>query len=58
MILERSGIQAQSVICRAEIQGKSGFIFDSAYDKVSSVFSFPEHGQESYDWGAMMVGSF
>ncbi len=24
---------AQSVVCRAEIQGKSGFIFDSSYDR-------------------------
>lgn len=33
-ILERAEYTAQSVICRAEIQGKSGFIFDSSYDKI------------------------
>lgn len=33
-ILERAEYTAQSVICRAEIQGKSGFVFDSSYDKV------------------------
>lgn len=33
-ILERAEYTTQSIICRAEIQGKSGFIFDSSYDRV------------------------
>jgi maltose alpha-D-glucosyltransferase/alpha-amylase len=33
-ILDRVEYTAQSVVCRAEIQGKSGFIFDSSYDKI------------------------
>jgi len=32
-ILDKVEYTAQSVICRAEIQGKSGFILDSSYDK-------------------------
>ena len=33
-ILDRVEYTVQSVVCRAEIQGKSGFIFDSSYDKI------------------------
>ncbi|HET9053996.1 MAG TPA: alpha-glucosidase C-terminal domain-containing protein, partial [Cyclobacteriaceae bacterium] len=33
-ILDRAEYTVQSVISRAEIQGKSGFIFDSSYDSV------------------------
>ncbi|HYF68494.1 MAG TPA: maltose alpha-D-glucosyltransferase [Ohtaekwangia sp.] len=33
-ILERVEYTVQSVLCRAEIQGKAGFIMDSSYDKV------------------------
>lgn len=33
-ILDRAEYTAQSVVCRAEIQGKSGFIFDSSYDRI------------------------
>jgi maltose alpha-D-glucosyltransferase/alpha-amylase len=33
-ILERVEYTAQSVVCRAEIQGKPGFIMDSSYDKM------------------------
>jgi maltose alpha-D-glucosyltransferase/alpha-amylase len=32
-ILDKVEYTAQSVICRAEIQGKSGFIMDSSYDR-------------------------
>ncbi|HEY8935981.1 MAG TPA: putative maltokinase, partial [Cyclobacteriaceae bacterium] len=32
-ILERVEYTAQSVVCRAEIQGKQGFIMDSSYNK-------------------------
>ncbi|MBT1701818.1 maltose alpha-D-glucosyltransferase [Chryseosolibacter indicus] len=32
-ILERVEYTVQSVVCRAEIQGKAGFIMDSCYDK-------------------------
>lgn len=32
-LLERVEYTAQSVVCRAEIQGKAGFVMDSCYDK-------------------------
>jgi maltose alpha-D-glucosyltransferase/alpha-amylase len=32
-ILERVEYTVQSVVCRAEIQGKAGFVMDSCYDK-------------------------
>jgi maltose alpha-D-glucosyltransferase/alpha-amylase len=39
-ILERVEYTVQSVVCRAEIHGKSGFIMDSSYDKVFRDFLF------------------
>jgi maltose alpha-D-glucosyltransferase/alpha-amylase len=39
-ILERVEYTVQSVVCRAEIQGKAGFIMDSSYDKVFRDFLF------------------
>jgi len=39
-ILERVEYTVQSVVCRADIQGKAGFIMDSSYDKVFRDFLF------------------
>ncbi len=39
-IIDRVEYTAQSVICRAEIQGKAGFIMDASYDKVFRDFLF------------------
>jgi maltose alpha-D-glucosyltransferase/alpha-amylase len=39
-IMERVEYTVQSVVCRAEIQGKAGFIMDSSYDKVFRDFLF------------------
>lgn len=39
-VLERIEYTAQSVVCRAEIQDKSGFIIDSSYDKAFRDFVF------------------
>lgn len=39
-ILERVEYTVQSVVCRAEIQGKPGFIMDSSYDRVFRDFLF------------------
>ena len=39
-ILERVEYTVQSVVCRAEIQGKAGFIMDSSYDKLFRDFLF------------------
>lgn len=39
-IFEKVEYTAQSVICRAEIQGKSGFIMDSSYDRSFRDFLF------------------
>lgn len=39
-ILERVEYTVQSVICRAEIQGKAGFIMDSCYDKAFRDYLF------------------
>ncbi|MBS1979445.1 MAG: maltose alpha-D-glucosyltransferase [Bacteroidetes bacterium] len=39
-LLERIEYTAQSVVCRAEIQGKSGFILDSSYDRQFRDFLF------------------
>jgi maltose alpha-D-glucosyltransferase/alpha-amylase len=39
-ILERIEYTAQSVVCRAEIQGRSGFIMDSSYDKAFRDYLF------------------
>lgn len=40
ILLERIEYTAQSVICRAEIQNKTGFIMDSSYDRVFRDFLF------------------
>lgn len=39
-ILERVEYTTQSVVCRADIQGKAGFIMDSSYDKTFRDFLF------------------
>lgn len=39
-ILERVEYTVQSVVCRAEFQGKVGFIMDSSYDKIFRDFLF------------------
>ncbi|HEY0743401.1 MAG TPA: maltose alpha-D-glucosyltransferase [Chryseosolibacter sp.] len=39
-ILERVEYTVQSVVCRAEIQGKAGFVMDSSYDKNFRDFLF------------------
>ena len=46
-ILERVEYTVQSVVCRAEIQGKAGFIMDSNYDKVFRDFLFTSMEKES-----------
>ena len=40
VLLERIEYTAQSVVCRAEIQNKTGFIMDSSYDRVFRDFLF------------------
>jgi maltose alpha-D-glucosyltransferase / alpha-amylase len=45
-ILERVEYTVQSVVCRAEIQGKAGFIMDSSYDKVFRDFLFTSMDNE------------
>jgi maltose alpha-D-glucosyltransferase / alpha-amylase len=45
-ILERVEYTVQSVVCRAEIQGKAGFIMDSSYDKVFRDFLFASMDKE------------
>lgn len=40
ILLERIEYTAQSVVCRAEIQNKTGFILDSSYDRVFRDFLF------------------
>lgn len=46
-IMERVEYTVQSVVCRAEIQGKAGFIMDSSYDKNFRDFLFVSIGKES-----------
>ena len=46
-ILERVEYTVQSVVCRAEIQGKAGFIMDSSYDKVFRDFLFTGMAKET-----------
>ncbi|MBL0743656.1 maltose alpha-D-glucosyltransferase [Chryseolinea lacunae] len=46
-ILERVEYTVQSVVCRAEIQGKAGFIMDSSYDKVFRDFLFVSMEKET-----------
>ena len=45
-IMERVEYTVQSVVCRAEIQGKTGFIMDSSYDKQFRDFLFVSMGKE------------
>jgi maltose alpha-D-glucosyltransferase / alpha-amylase len=45
-ILERVEYTVQSVVCRAEFQGKVGFIMDSSYDKVFRDFLFESMEKE------------
>jgi maltose alpha-D-glucosyltransferase/alpha-amylase len=40
VVLERIEYTAQSVVCRAEVQNKTGFILDSSYDRVFRDFLF------------------
>jgi maltose alpha-D-glucosyltransferase/alpha-amylase len=46
-ILERVEYTVQSVVCRAEIQGKAGFIMDSSYDKMFRDFLFTGMAKET-----------
>jgi maltose alpha-D-glucosyltransferase/alpha-amylase len=46
-IMERVEYTVQSVVCRAEIQGKAGFIMDSSYDKQFRDFLFFSMGKEA-----------
>ncbi len=46
-ILERVEYTVQSVVCRAEIQGKAGFIMDSSYDRVFRDFLFMNMEKET-----------
>lgn len=46
-ILERVEYTVQSVVCRAEIQGRAGFIMDSSYDKVFRDFLFVSMEKET-----------
>jgi maltose alpha-D-glucosyltransferase / alpha-amylase len=45
-ILERVEYTVQSVVCRAEFQGKAGFIMDSSYDKMFRDFLFMSMDKE------------
>lgn len=45
-ILERVEYTVQSVVCRAEIQGKAGFIMDSSYDRNFRNFLFLSMSKE------------
>jgi maltose alpha-D-glucosyltransferase/alpha-amylase len=46
-ILERVEYTVQSVVCRAEIQGKAGFIMDSSYDRNFRDFLFLSMSKEN-----------
>lgn len=46
-IMERVEYTVQSVVCRAEIQGKAGFIMDSSYDKHFRDFLLVSMGKET-----------
>ncbi|NOT76450.1 MAG: maltose alpha-D-glucosyltransferase [Cyclobacteriaceae bacterium] len=46
VLLERIEYTAQSVVCRAEIQNKTGFILDSSYDRVFRDFLFSSMAKE------------
>ncbi|MDH4298948.1 MAG: alpha-amylase family glycosyl hydrolase, partial [Cyclobacteriaceae bacterium] len=59
-ILERVEYTGQSVVCRAEIQGKAGFLMDSSYDKVFRDFLFINMGKETrvkHDDGILQFNS-
>jgi maltose alpha-D-glucosyltransferase / alpha-amylase len=60
-IMERVEYTVQSVICRAEIQGKAGFIMDSSYDKLFRDFLFLSMGKEAKirddDGGTLLFNS-
>ena len=60
-IMERVEYTVQSVICRAEIQGKAGFIMDSSYDKLFRDFLFLSMGKETKirddDGGTLLFNS-
>ncbi|HEX6227192.1 MAG TPA: maltose alpha-D-glucosyltransferase [Chryseolinea sp.] len=60
-IMERVEYTVQSVICRAEIQGKAGFIMDSSYDKLFRDFLFVSMGKETKirddDGGTLLFNS-
>jgi maltose alpha-D-glucosyltransferase/alpha-amylase len=45
-LLERVEYTVQSVLCRAEIQGRAGFIMDSSYDRVFRDFLFTSMDKE------------
>ncbi len=45
-IMDRVEYTAQSVVCRAEIQGRSGFIMDSCYDKIFRDYLFLSMSKE------------
>ena len=59
--MERVEYTVQSVICRAEIQGKAGFIMDSSYDKLFRDFLFLSMGKETKirddDGGTLLFNS-
>jgi maltose alpha-D-glucosyltransferase/alpha-amylase len=46
-LIDRVEYTVQSVVCRAEIQGKQGFIMDSSYDRVFRDFLFAGMQKES-----------
>lgn len=46
VLLERIEYTAQSVVCRAEIQGKPGFILDSSFDRVFRDYLFASMEKE------------
>jgi maltose alpha-D-glucosyltransferase/alpha-amylase len=60
-IMERVEYTVQSVVCRAEIQGKAGFIMDSSYDKQFRDFLFASMGKEAKfkddDGGTLLFNS-
>jgi len=45
-LLDRVEYTAQSMLCRAEIQGRSGFIMDASYDRVFRDFLFTSMRKE------------
>ena len=45
-IFDRVEYTAQSVVCRAEIQGQTGFVIDSSYDRTFRDYLFASMGRE------------